>query len=110
MSVLCVVAEERITSEKFVSQLYVTDLTQNTEYSCLAASRAGHHSGTTNVTVITPGDAFYRSSSVFQINIHSSVVCVQSVTTVTTVPLSVSYGGAKPLGPCLGPLTSFPGV
>ena len=30
--------------------------------------------------------------------------------TVTTVPLDVSYGGAKPLGPFLGPLTSFPGV
>ena len=29
---------------------------------------------------------------------------------VTTVPLGVSYGGAKPLGPFLGPLTSFPGV
>ena len=29
---------------------------------------------------------------------------------VTTVPLDVSYGGAKPLGPSLGPLTSFPGV
>ena len=29
---------------------------------------------------------------------------------VTTVPLGVSYGGAKPLSPFLGPLTSFPGV
>ena len=27
---------------------------------------------------------------------------------VTTVPLSVCYGGAKPLGPGYGPLTSFP--
>ena len=29
---------------------------------------------------------------------------------MTTVPLSVSYGGAKPLGPYLGALTSFPDV